>query len=99
MPSLALTKITLLSESKNLLTAIETESWQEYIALNSVFQQHLSEAIEQYSEALDETLNELVRDNDRIQELVKHKQQSLLQESKADFKRLKQLKAYVTPST
>ncbi|PLA73912.1 hypothetical protein CYQ88_08730 [Hydrogenovibrio sp. SC-1] len=98
MPSLALTKITLLSESKNLLTAIESESWQEYVALNSMFQQHLSEAIEEYKHALDDTLKELARDNDQIQELVKCKQQSLLEESKADFKRLKQLKAYVTPA-
>lgn len=97
MSPLAFTKITLLSESKNLLTAIDSESWQEYIALNSLFQQHLSEAIEQYPGALDDTLVELVHDNDRIQERVKIKQRSLLEESKVEFNRIKQLKAYVSP--
>jgi len=75
------TKITLLSESKNLLIAIERESWQEYLALNSLFQKHLADAIETFGHELDETLVELLHDNDNIQALVRDKQHALLKES------------------
>lgn len=97
MASLALTKMKLLSESKNLITAIETESWQDYMALNTLFQKHLAEAMDAFGEELHETLKALTVDNDEIQALVRKKQQALLQESKAEFGRIKQLKAYVSP--
>ena len=90
--------MTLLSESRNLITAVESESWQEYIALNSLFQEHLAEAIDLFGDALNETLTELVRNNDEIQSLVRHKQRALLHESKAEFSRINHLKAYVSSS-
>lgn len=98
VPSLAITKMKLLSESKNLISAIESESWQQYLALNSLFQQHLAEAIELFGDAIEETVAELLRDNDEIQSLVRHKQHHLLKESKAEFSRIKQLKAYISPT-
>jgi len=86
-------KLTLLSHSKNMLNAAQSEDWQRFSELDSVWQNQLQIAVENYGSQLDSIGEQLLKDNENIQNYVKLAQAKLsndLQKSSQSHSSVKQ---------
>lgn len=98
MESLSQIKLTLLTQSKNLINLIKLEQWGEFPALNAQYQENLEAAFSEYGDGLNEILQALLEDNDTLQQLIKQQQIESSNDFENQLKNMQQVKAYLNES-
>lgn len=93
--SLEKIKMTLLSNSKNLLIAAEDHNWEYYSDLENNWAELLRTAHKQYGNALNSIANELIADNQKIQQNIIDSQKSLLSELEKSTQNTASIRSYL----
>ncbi|WP_319557806.1 hypothetical protein [Thiomicrorhabdus sp.] len=89
------TRLILLSHSKNMLNAAQSQDWEAFLPLESVWQEKLEQAVEQWGQQLNEIIPSLLEDNRQIQQAIKSYQQDLAGDLKQSRYVHKALKEYL----
>lgn len=95
MMSLERQKLTLLSHSKNMLMAAETQNWQRFMELDSTWQAQLSNAFNNHGAELDSIGEALLDDNKKIQKCIKKAQSELANDLQKNNQSLSSVKRYL----
>ncbi len=95
MEALELTKLQLLSHSKNMLDAAQKKDWERFSALDQVWITLLRSSVQRYGDALTQTGAELLKDNQQIQACMNKEQKSLLSRLGEDTKKIASVKSYL----
>jgi len=95
MNALEMTKLQLLSHSKNMLDAAQKHDWDRLSALESGWLKRLQFAVEQYGDELRQTGQEILKDSQQIQACVALKQKSLSETLGKNTKNIASIKSYL----
>ena len=89
------TKILLLSHSKSLVIAAESQDWERYSILESNWAGLLKRAQQTYGNDLNIIANELIADNQKIQNSIVESQKSLLGELEKNTQNTASIRSYL----
>ncbi len=93
--SLERVKLTLLSHSKNMLNAAQSEDWFRFSELDSNWQKKIQSAIEEYGSQLDGIGDQLLRDNAKIQKIIHQSQKKLVSALQKNTRATSSVKQYL----
>jgi len=95
MSSLELTKLQLLSHSKNMLDAAQKKDWNRFSELESGWMSLVKSSVKRYGDALQQTGEELIKDNQKIQVCMGKEQKLLLDQLGKNTKNISSIKSYL----
>jgi hypothetical protein len=95
MNALEMTKLQLLSHSKNMLDAAQKNDWDRLSELENGWLIRLQSSVEQYGDQLMQAGQELLKDSQKIQACVALKQKTLSQELGQNTKNISSIKSYL----
>lgn len=95
MNALEVTKLRLLSHSKNMLDAAQKSEWKRFSELENGWMALLNSSTKTYGEALNQVGVELVKDNELIKECIEREQKALLKKLGDDSKNISSIKSYL----
>ncbi|MCF6299234.1 MAG: flagellar protein FliT [Thiomicrorhabdus sp.] len=95
MSALEITKLQLLSHSKNMLDAAQKNDWDRLSALEHGWLMRLQSSVDQYGDELAQVGQELLKDSQQIQACVALKQKALSQELGKNTKNIASIKSYL----
>jgi len=96
MTALEMTKLQLLSHSKNMLDAAQKNDWERLSALEHGWLRRLQSSVEQYGDELRQTGEEILKDSQKIQACVTLKQKTLSKELGQNTKNISSIKSYLS---
>ena len=96
MTALEMTKLQLLSHSKNMLDAAQQNDWERLSALENGWLRRLQSSVEQYGDELRQTGEEILKDSQKIQACVALKQKMLSKELGQNTKNISSIKSYLS---
>jgi len=95
MSSLEMTKLQLLSHSKNMLDAAQKKDWSRFSELEHSWVPLLKSSVKRYGDALQITGEELIKDNQKIQACMGKEQKVLLDQLGENTKNISSIKSYL----
>ncbi len=95
MNSLEVTKLKLLTYSKNMLDAAQKKDWNRFSDLESSWMNLLQSAVKRYGDELQQTGEELIKDNQKIQACMGREQKVLLEQLGKNTKNISSIKSYL----
>jgi len=95
MNALEMTKLQLLSHSKNMLDAAQQSDWSRLTALENGWLERLQFSVNQYGDKLMQVGQEILKDNQKIQACVESKQKTLSKELGQNTKNISSIKSYL----
>ncbi len=95
MDSLEVTKLKLLTHSKNMLDAAQKKDWNRFSDLESGWMFLLQSSVKCYGDALQLTGEELIKDNQKIQACMGKEQRVLLDQLGKNTKNISSIKSYL----
>ncbi len=95
MSSLEITKLQLLSHSKNMLDAAQKKDWNRFSELENGWIFLVQSSVKQYGNALQQIGEELIKDNQKIQVCMGKEQKVLLDQLGKNTKNISSIKSYL----
>ena len=93
--ALEVTKLTLLTHSKNMLDAAQKKDWERFSCLERDWMRLLQSSVEEYGSALQQTGEELIKDNQKIQDCMEKEQKRLLNQLGKNARGISLIKSYL----
>lgn len=92
---LEVTKLRLLSHSKNMLNAAKTNEWAQFTELERGWMVLLKSSTSRYGEGLNSIGSELIKDSQAIQACIECEQKTLLEQLGEETKNTASIKSYL----
>ncbi|MCF6346482.1 MAG: flagellar protein FliT [Thiomicrorhabdus sp.] len=95
MNAFEITKLQLLSHSKNMLDAAQKKDWDRFSELENGWMSLVQSSVKRYGDALQQTGEELIKDNQKIQACMGKEQKELLDQLGKNTKNISSIKSYL----
>lgn len=95
MNAFEVTKLKLLTHSKSMLNAAQKKDWSRFSDLERDWMFLLQSSVKNYGDALQQTGEELIKDNQQIQACMEKEQKLLLDQLGKNTKNISSIKSYL----